>query len=123
MIPTTDIPEIHLIAVVVGSLLVLDAVVSLLFLSRLAGVDGDRLRPDGEGVVRDGEGPAEKTDRSGSGGDVPEGVDRDADLVVCRECGTTNERGYRFCRRCVSELAGGYDVATSVRSQFDRRTP
>ena len=27
--------------------------------------------------------------------------------VDCPECGTTNERGYRYCANCVSELPGG----------------
>lgn len=28
------------------------------------------------------------------------------DTVECAECGAENERGYRFCRACVSELPG-----------------
>lgn len=27
-------------------------------------------------------------------------------LVACPSCGVDNERGYRFCRRCVTELPG-----------------
>ncbi|WP_425492359.1 DUF7577 domain-containing protein [Halobellus inordinatus] len=30
--------------------------------------------------------------------------------VDCPECGTTNERGYRYCANCVSELPGGSNV-------------
>ena len=35
--------------------------------------------------------------------------DRSADSteVTCPECGTTNERAYRFCGKCVAELPGG----------------
>lgn len=28
----------------------------------------------------------------------------DGDSVVCPDCETENERGYRFCRACVAEL-------------------
>jgi len=45
----------------------------------------------------------------------------DATGVVCPECGTTNEEGYRRCRSCVSELPQFVDVdrggsATVVRN-------
>lgn len=26
--------------------------------------------------------------------------------VSCPDCGTANEQGYRFCRRCIAELPG-----------------
>lgn len=31
----------------------------------------------------------------------------DRDVVRCRDCGTENERTYRYCRQCVSELPVG----------------
>jgi hypothetical protein len=31
----------------------------------------------------------------------------DTDVVRCRDCGTENERTYRYCRQCVSELPVG----------------
>ncbi|SDF92847.1 hypothetical protein SAMN04488067_11110 [Halorubrum xinjiangense] len=30
--------------------------------------------------------------------------------VDCPECGTTNERGYRYCANCVSELPSGDNI-------------
>lgn len=30
--------------------------------------------------------------------------------IDCPECGTTNERGYRYCGNCVSELPGGTNI-------------
>ncbi|AAG20860.1 MULTISPECIES: DUF7577 domain-containing protein [Halobacterium] len=30
--------------------------------------------------------------------------------VDCPECGTTNEREYRYCANCVSELPGGGNI-------------
>lgn len=30
--------------------------------------------------------------------------------VDCPECGATNERGYKYCANCVSELPGGGNI-------------
>lgn len=32
--------------------------------------------------------------------------DADDGTVTCTECGTSNERGYRYCRNCTAELPG-----------------
>jgi len=54
-------------------------------------------RSVGSAVAGDARGAA----REGSSGA------RDGDLTVeCRECGTENEAGYRYCRECVTELPG-----------------
>lgn len=31
----------------------------------------------------------------------------DTGTVSCPHCGTSNERGYQFCRECVADLTGG----------------
>lgn len=31
-------------------------------------------------------------------------------FIRCRDCGTENEAGYRFCRSCVTELPGSTDI-------------
>ncbi|MEF8894365.1 DUF7577 domain-containing protein [Halodesulfurarchaeum sp.] len=39
----------------------------------------------------------------------PETVD--GSKIVCPECGTANEKGYRYCRSCIGELpkSGGFE--------------
>ncbi|MFW5900654.1 MAG: DUF7577 domain-containing protein [Halodesulfurarchaeum sp.] len=44
----------------------------------------------------------------------PEPIDEsgiEGPTVLCQECGTANEQGYRFCRSCISELPqpGGFE--------------
>lgn len=77
------------------------AVVAIaLFDLLLLGLLDERQRPDAASVS--GSDPSE-----GAGGG---GSDADADLVRCRECGAENEREYRYCRHCVSELPGGTTI-------------
>jgi hypothetical protein len=51
------------------------------------------------------------------------GTDHDAGQgeTVCRECGTTNDHGYRFCRACVAELPNGWTPADGPQSPLGRR--
>lgn len=44
----------------------------------------------------------------------PEPIDEsgiEGPKVLCPECGTANEQGYRFCRSCIGELpqSGGFE--------------
>lgn len=45
----------------------------------------------------------------------------DANTVACPDCGNRNNRGYRFCRQCVSELPGATSVEIGPRFPFGRR--
>lgn len=54
------------------------------------------------------------------GAEAPEAVDPDAGVVLCHECGTENELGYRFCRSCVAELPGAVAVGRSGATPFGR---
>lgn len=43
--------------------------------------------------------------------------------VACRECGTVNEAGYRFCRLCVTELPGATEIETRRSAPAGREIP
>ncbi|MFB6297158.1 MAG: hypothetical protein ABEH56_01410 [Salinirussus sp.] len=43
--------------------------------------------------------------------------------VSCPDCGTTNERGYRYCRDCVSELPGHLSFDVDSTAPQGRRLP
>lgn len=45
-------------------------------------------------------------DATPAGSETEDGVDRDPDRITCPNCGAENERGYRYCARCVDELPG-----------------
>ncbi|NUB92679.1 zinc ribbon domain-containing protein [Haloterrigena sp. SYSU A558-1] len=47
-------------------------------------------------------------------------VDRDAETVVCPDCGAENDLDYRFCRNCVEELPGSA-VGTASSAAPSRR--
>lgn len=49
---------------------------------------------------------------SDNGVDSADGTEQSEESknVECLECGTANERGYRYCANCVSELPGGGDI-------------
>ncbi len=55
--------------------------------------------------------------RRAQGGAVPSQPPT-ADVVRCPECETENERGYRFCRRCLSELPMSMRFADDGSSTF-----
>lgn len=40
------------------------------------------------------------------GGPAASMSDADDGTVTCTECGASNERGYRYCRNCTTELPG-----------------
>jgi len=40
----------------------------------------------------------------------PDAIASDGDRVVCPECRTANDPGYRYCRACVSALPGAAEV-------------
>jgi len=42
--------------------------------------------------------------------------------VQCRECGTTNKAGFRYCRACVSEFPTGVSRVTADSGGESRRT-
>lgn len=44
------------------------------------------------------------------------------DAVECPHCGEVNEHGYRFCRRCVSELPGPASFESASGRPFSRGT-
>lgn len=47
----------------------------------------------------------------------------DTDTAVeCPSCGERNERGYRFCRRCVSELPASVSFLNESSAPASRRT-
>jgi hypothetical protein len=46
----------------------------------------------------------------------------DTGIVRCRECGATNEAGYRYCRACVGELPTGVSPVTADSGGESRRT-
>jgi hypothetical protein len=46
-----------------------------------------------------------------------------ADEVVCPACGATNERGYRYCGNCVTELPGTVGAGRRGVSPLGGRTP
>ena len=48
-------------------------------------------------------------------------VDASADAVTCPDCGTENEREYRFCRRCVGELPGSAPLPSGGGAPRGRR--
>ena len=45
-----------------------------------------------------------------------------AEGVVCPDCGTTNEKEYRFCRSCVTELPQSLDVERGGSTTVVRET-
>ena len=45
-------------------------------------------------------------DQNATGGRGVDAVDPDAKVVRCPQCDVENERGYRYCRSCVSRLPG-----------------
>lgn len=45
----------------------------------------------------------------------------DGSEVTCPECGTDNERDYRFCGECVAELPGGGQIARRQTSPTGRQ--
>ena len=45
-------------------------------------------------------------DQNATGGRGVDAVDPDGEAVRCPQCDVENERGYRYCRSCVSRLPG-----------------
>jgi len=45
-------------------------------------------------------------DQNATGRRGVDAVDPDAEAVRCPQCDVENERGYRYCRSCVSQLPG-----------------
>lgn len=56
-----------------------------------------------------------------NGGADAETCANDAD-VECPSCGELNERGYQFCRRCVSELPAPMSYMNESSALASRRT-
>ena len=46
----------------------------------------------------------------------------EGDQIPCRECGTANEQGYRYCRSCVAELPQSVDFDGDGASPLIRGT-
>lgn len=55
------------------------------------------------------------------GAEAPTRRTDDRETVRCRQCGTENERAYRFCRNCVAELPGGALGGATTPSPNSRR--
>lgn len=47
-------------------------------------------------------------------------IDREAGTVVCPDCDTENELGYRYCGRCLAELPGATSRTSTGRSPGQR---
>ncbi|SFB71468.1 hypothetical protein SAMN05444422_101417 [Halobiforma haloterrestris] len=61
--------------------------------------------PGGDTEADDARSSVDLRTRSRADTDDPGGgVDREAGVVHCPDCGTENERGYAYCRNCVGEL-------------------
>jgi hypothetical protein len=50
------------------------------------------------------------------------GADTTDDGIICPTCKTRNDRGYRYCRECVSELPTGVPVTAESVGGESRRT-
>lgn len=90
----------------------------LLFALALRLFGPEQPAPAGAAGSADSEAPA--PDRYGP--DDREGTPSDAsgDLVTCPDCGAENERGYRYCRSCVTELPGSNLPTSSSSTPFLR---
>ncbi|APW96396.1 zinc ribbon domain-containing protein [Halobiforma lacisalsi AJ5] len=62
-------------------------------------------------------------DSSADTDDPGDGVDREAGVVHCPDCGTENERGYAYCRNCVGELPDAAAWRSSEFAPRQRRIP
>lgn len=78
----------------------------------------------GRGVERTDEGDGVASTRlHGEPTDTESTRDHGDDVVVCPNCNTRNEPGYRYCRQCVSPIdVGGHprDTADGPDSPFIR---
>lgn len=75
-------------------------------------------------IRRDSRYPVTRVDPGELPGESPdtEQTGHDTGIVRCRECGATNEAGYRYCRACVGELPTGVSLVTADSGGESRRT-